>query len=707
MTLLERERAEAFFRSWQGRQQRGPSDDATRWLHDQLLDAAYDMAPSQPARRRLAITTAGVPIVYSHKSSPDAAASPFRMLVEPGGAGVTVAEQVRLSRNLLHRVLDGLGWQDAGGQVDEVLDALLPVDQEAFDHWHGGLGFGMQADEHGPELRLYCNVRHGELVSRWQRLTDAVAAFADQRAEAPFRALLERAVPRTVPAGVGLAVAGGQVRAIRLYVGLLAATADSAVAAATESFGGSGGAIRLVVDSYRRWFGELGEQDITLAYDYAIRDGTLLPSVTRFKVDVWCEPANDSGRQRLLAWTQELAGSLGLAPSGLRAFFAELEGTFPGSTFQYVSLGCRSQAEELSVYLVPGRSTEADGGPRAAAADAATRPGGRGIASAVDRAVVYLLKRQGPNGWTDFDTLAGPSTDWVSAFVALALAGTDDPAAREAARRTWTRLRRRRWWSPGWGFNRKVPGDADTTIWVLHLAAALDARASRRTLRFLSAHITDPGGIATYARAGPIRAFTRLAGTSFSGWCGAQVCVTAAGAGLRQLPHRERVLDWLRAAQQPGGGWRSYWWSSPHYATALASEALANAAGPGDADRVARAVRWAAEDLERRGGALSPFEQAFALRTLLLGSTAGAAVTRLVERVTGGQRADGSWAPSARLRIPPPDVTDPDGYHAWVEGGRGGGSIQSDANACFTTAAVLQALTAVAHAGRPATPMAV
>jgi hypothetical protein len=320
-------------------------------------------------------------------------------------------------------------------------------------------------------------------------------------------------------------------------------------------------------------------------------------------------------------------------------------------------------------------------------------PSGVGTASAIDGAIGYLLERRNRNGWwTDFDTLAGPSTEWVSAFVALALAQTNHLGARVAARETWSRLKRHRWWSPGWGFNHTVPSDADTTIWVLHLATALRRPASRRTLRFLSRHITADGALTTYARVGPIRAFTRANRTSFSGWCGAQGCVTAAGAGLQQLPDRERVLTWIRGAQCPAGNWNSYWWSSPHYATALASEALARVADPGDAGRVSRAVQWTAHDLERHGGDASPFVQAFAVRTLLLNRKAASTASAVLEQITRAQHADGSWTPSARLRIPPPDVTEPDTYSAWVEGGRGGGSIQSDWNACFTTAAVLQAL---------------
>jgi hypothetical protein len=317
---------------------------------------------------------------------------------------------------------------------------------------------------------------------------------------------------------------------------------------------------------------------------------------------------------------------------------------------------------------------------------------------AIHSAVAYLLRQRNQHGWwTDFDTLAGPSTEWTSAFVALALAQTSQPEARAVAQATWMSLRRHRWWSAGWGFNTSVPSDADTTIWVLRLAAAMRASPGRRAHRFLRGHINDDGAIATYAHAHAIQAFTRLRGISFSGWCGAHACVTAAGAGLRELPERERVLTWLRKAQGCDGSWTAYWWCSRHYATALACEALGDVAGPGDLDRVSRATRWTIEDLERREDTLSPFELAFALRTLLCDREGAECAPFVLDRLSREQRADGSWMPSARLRIPPPGVTDPETFSAWFEGGRGGGSVQSDKNASFTTAAVLQALNAVGH----------
>jgi hypothetical protein len=248
----------------------------------------------------------------------------------------------------------------------------------------------------------------------------------------------------------------------------------------------------------------------------------------------------------------------------------------------------------------------------------------------------------------------------------------------------------------GWGYNGRVPSDADSTVWVMHLAAGLGMQPGRRARRFLQGHLTPGGALATFANAGPIRLFTRLPGHSFAGWCGPHACVTAAGAGLRSLPGREHALEWLRAAQRPDGDWRAYWWASPHYATTLAAEALDDVDAPGDKARVGRAVQWATAEVDRWGSAgAQSFDEALALRTLLLSPGTPPQSGLLAEALTAAQLADGSWQPSARLRIPPPQVEDPDAYPGWTEGGRGGGSVQVDQRACFTTATVLHALCAV------------
>jgi hypothetical protein len=688
---VDAERARAFVEEWID--ERGVHDAAGetgRLVVESLLDAAYDVAPADPPRRRLAMSTAGAPVVYSHKCSPRERASMFRLLAEPGGIGVSVAEQIALSRDLLGRLLDQLGWSQAAGPLDAVLRLLIPDDDAILEDWHGGLGFGVDVGDAGPELRLYCNVRQGDLTRRWQRMLDVVGEFAAEDAADALIEMLQIATPRAVPAGLAVGIGDGALSGIRLYAGLLDATAESAFACAPQRFAHAEPAITRLVDSYRSTFGDLGEQGLTLAYDFAMRDGVLVPWVARYKVDLFCEPASGSGAA-LLDWIEGVADSLGVDAAGLRQFALRLDRHFPGWTFQYVSLGCRDDGQELTAYCVPGQADTPV--TRAAAPTTLRLPD---VRPAVAGAVASLLERRTARGrWEDFDTLAGASTDWVSAYVGLALAQTGRADALAAAHEAWARLRRRRV-SAGWGYNGRVPPDADSTIWVMHLAAALDAQVGSRPERFLARHLSPAGAMATFANAGRIRIFTRLPGHSFAGWCGAHTCVTAAAAGLRSVRGRDRMLEWLRAEQRPEGDWRAYWWDSPYYATTLAAEALADAGASGDQARVERAVRWTAGQVEARGPAHgSPFENALALRALLLAPETQPLAGEVLEALTIAQRPDGSWAPSARLRIPPPQVTDPDAYSSWVEGGRGGGSVQVDQHACFTTATVLQALCAV------------
>jgi hypothetical protein len=206
-------------------------------------------------------------------------------------------------------------------------------------------------------------------------------------------------------------------------------------------------------------------------------------------------------------------------------------------------------------------------------------------------------------------------------------------------------------------------------------------------------------GISTYAREAPIRAFIHAPPTmGFAGWCGSHTCVSAAIAALPD--YRCRLREYLRSAQTSDGGWLAYWWHDPEYATALAAEALA-ATGP-DADRIARAVAWGMSRLSPQGCVAtsdhpsgSPFATAWCLRLLLLGE-ADVAVREAIATVTDWlvqqQQADGSWVPSARLRVPYPDDLDPNQVDRWVYHGTIQGSLVFDQHGAFTTATVLQAL---------------
>lgn len=323
------------------------------------------------------------------------------------------------------------------------------------------------------------------------------------------------------------------------------------------------------------------------------------------------------------------------------------------------------------------------------------------LAAVVRRATEFLLARRKPDGlWRDFDTLAGASDEWVSAYTACALGTVPDPVAFTAAEDAWRRLVAHRRWSAGRGYNRCVPADADSTVWFLRLAELVRRSTSlpaRRARRFLAGHLRPGGGIATYSIPGPIRRFIGAArDTRLDGWCRDHVCVTAAAATLTEFNSYACLREYLRNHQRDDGRWDAYWWCDPEFATSIAVDALSRNSTVPDRRATAAAAAWAKRrHASSLGQGSSPFALASTIRLLAasgLEKTNGDMTLALVEALATCQRPDGSWEPSARLRIPPPDVIDPETYDGWAEGGRGGGSILVDDQAVFTTATALSGL---------------
>jgi hypothetical protein len=291
----------------------------------------------------------------------------------------------------------------------------------------------------------------------------------------------------------------------------------------------------------------------------------------------------------------------------------------------------------------------------------------------------------------------------VTAYVGAVLAAMDEARATEAATAAWTLLERRGRPAGTWGYNPLPPGDADSTGWGLLLAAGVGAGGSERALearQALACHLRSDAGIATYAEERPIRRFIGAPDErSFQGWCGAQPCVSAAVAALPEF--FPQVRPYLRRTQRADGSWRSYWWCDDEYATALAAEALVRGGWPEDRPLVARAVQWMRRRLDPAGRVPtprcpdgSPFATAWCLRMLMLSGEAGVAAARLraTRWLVHQQQPDGSWAPSALLRVPLPEDEHPERYTGWLDGGKIEGSIVVDQRAVFTTATVLGAL---------------
>jgi squalene cyclase len=324
--------------------------------------------------------------------------------------------------------------------------------------------------------------------------------------------------------------------------------------------------------------------------------------------------------------------------------------------------------------------------------------------SAIAAAASYLSDARSPDGlWRDFETLAGESCDWVSGFVAYALgsAGLMRDVVGDA---THALLRFQRP-SGGWGYNAKVPPDADSTAWVaLSMATTTVWKPSMvlRALTYLLRHKTDRG-FATYAREDGIERFIGATADQTEGWRDTHLCVTAVVTHallLHGLAGDARVgpaIETVRHAQRDDGLWTSYWWPGSSYATAQSLRTLAAARAISD-DLWRRAADGVIGQQRPDGGFADdagesrPFATAMSLSALLTrpDRRCDAAIDAAAVWLLDAQRA-GRWASAPILRIPRPMISNPE-TETFKADALGTGVLVRDQFGIFTTAAAVAAL---------------
>jgi hypothetical protein len=328
----------------------------------------------------------------------------------------------------------------------------------------------------------------------------------------------------------------------------------------------------------------------------------------------------------------------------------------------------------------------------------------------IERAAVALASARGDDGlWRDFQTLAGESCDWVTAFVAYAVGRSR--ALEEAAHQSVRLLYYRQRPSGGWGYNDEVPPDCDSTAWVLLAASTTTLwrpSAIRRALAYIRAH-WDPAnrGFRTYNSADGIAAYIEAPRELTAGWTSAHPCVTAValqsvlmhGVSAHEATIREAVAA-LREKQDASGLWPSYWWRGPTYGThhALRALSMAEALAPEVWIR-ARDGLIACQNADggwgdTPAGASYAFASAMGALALLLRPDDDVALDharRGIEFLVHSEEG-GLWPAAPILRIPAPMTSAPAETDLWPVDVLGTNTIVTDQRGVFTTAAVLWSL---------------
>lgn len=294
---------------------------------------------------------------------------------------------------------------------------------------------------------------------------------------------------------------------------------------------------------------------------------------------------------------------------------------------------------------------------------------------AVRRACRFLEENQDGDGfWRDYELPPGASSEWVTAFVGYALAGTrlsrSEPTGRAlSAMRSSCR-------PTGWGYNAAVATDADTTSWAVRWFARTNTPLPIEPVSCLEAYVGPEGGARTFA-CGPRYGSWTIEHADVTGVLG--MALKEAGAAASTI---ERVRGWTLGRRNNDGLWSSFWWTFDAYAGARMLELLDGTGGvPAE---VAEAAR---RGLETAAEPLTPMETA---NLLMMALRVGVRPDAWASSLLGRQRADGGWPPSRVLRVP--DQKCPTGDGAAFE----------DGNSLMSTAMSVMALTELLGDGHAA-----
>lgn len=329
----------------------GSPSPAIQQVWQSLLKPTFDLPPVTTPLRAASICIDGTPVVFSVKLTHQEEAPAFRVLVEPGGTGITVPQQINCSLKAADELLQIMGWQAAAEQVNRIIQHVFPANSEELENWWGGIWLGTSVAESHTELRMYLNLRHGNIVQRWQRVADVLTEFGDESLQPVLQKLINQTSAHAIPVGLGIVISN-TVRGIRLYCGMHEPNEESILHCISGDASLVKEDIGWFCHSIVEQFGDFTRQSVTLGYDFHLdKEGNLQPLISRTKIDVACQ--RFAKAEGFSSFLEQMVQEFKFDNRQLPAFLADLDHCFSGSDVEYISLGIDGGIDHLTVYAKP------------------------------------------------------------------------------------------------------------------------------------------------------------------------------------------------------------------------------------------------------------------------------------------------------------------------------------------------------------------
>ncbi len=313
----------------------------------------------------------------------------------------------------------------------------------------------------------------------------------------------------------------------------------------------------------------------------------------------------------------------------------------------------------------------------------------------------FLIKNIKGTVWVDFITNAGYGKEWITGYIICMFGEIDNRINSFETSLDWLTEK-------GGGYSSEIVKDADSINFLIKALSIFNKEIPDELIKSWLAFSNDNGGWATYYDEGIKLCMRMPLDSDFSGWYNPQLCVTAVSAWVLKDIHYSIVskkynatLDYLEKRQNVDGSWNSYWWTENIYATAYCI--LAFPKTEQYFDLLQKGVEYLLSKQSGNGAWLnneqtSAFYTALSIKAIMdynlyyKNENLNLPIDKGISWLLLNQNIDGSWDVNRILRLPSPEVHNPNDVLEWGRTSFGLNCLVDDHNRVFSTSTIYNVL---------------